>query len=98
MELTERRRDAKERLAQAKQLQELLKPLENPRENFQGSLVTRDGELGKELERMKILLARVGGKLGDRIDVRESLEHTRGDSAKNRFDDILKRRGDEMVE
>ena len=36
--------------------------------------MTRDGELGKELERMKILVARLGGKLAQREGLGESMD------------------------
>lgn len=41
---------------------------------MQKNLVTRDGELGKELERMKILVARLGSKLDRREGLGESME------------------------
>lgn len=46
----------------------LLKPFTNAQENIQPNLVTRDGELGKELERMRILLARVTGRVKEMKD------------------------------
>lgn len=48
-----------------KQLRQLLEPFQDPQENIQPNLVTKDGELSKELERMKVLLARVGEKMVD---------------------------------
>jgi hypothetical protein len=55
-------------LARYKQLQTLLEPFANAQENIQPNLVTRDGELGKELERMRILLARVTGRVKEMKD------------------------------
>ncbi|KAI9866097.1 MAG: hypothetical protein M1813_001658 [Trichoglossum hirsutum] len=55
----------RQRLAQFKRLQQLLKPFENPQENIQPNIVTRDGELGRELDRMRILMARVAGRVGE---------------------------------
>lgn len=46
-----------------KQLRDYLKPFKDAQENIQPNLVTKDGELSKELERMKVLLARVGEKM-----------------------------------
>jgi len=46
-----------------KQLRHYLKPFKDAQENIQPNLVTKDGELSKELERMKVLLARVGEKM-----------------------------------
>lgn len=42
-----------------------MEPLRDPQVNIQPNLVTRDGELGKELDRMRILLARVAGRIGE---------------------------------
>ena len=77
-------------------MKELLSPLEEPKVNVQHNLVTRDGELGKELERMKILLARVGGKLGKRTGEEEEEEEEEDDdamevdgAAEKRLKDIL---------
>jgi len=46
-----------------KQLRDYLKPFKDAQENIQPNLVTKGGELSKELERMKVLLARVGEKM-----------------------------------
>jgi hypothetical protein len=63
--LQERRAQARKRVSQAKKLRDMLRPFEDPANNIQGNLVTRDGELGRELEKMVVLSARVGGKLGE---------------------------------
>ncbi|KAJ4534126.1 hypothetical protein HRR80_004781 [Exophiala dermatitidis] len=61
-----RKRDAlRQNLARYRHLQSLLEPLDDPQTNIQPNLVTRDGELGKELDRMRILLARVTGRVGE---------------------------------
>jgi hypothetical protein len=67
--LAEKRDQQQQRLARYKQLQTLLEPFTNAQENIQPNLVTRDGELGKELERMRILLARVTGRVKEMKDV-----------------------------
>ena len=51
------------KLTQLKQLQQLLQPFQEAEKNIQPNLVTKDGELAMELERMKVLIARVGEKL-----------------------------------
>ncbi|KAK2807964.1 hypothetical protein FQN50_005206 [Emmonsiellopsis sp. PD_5] len=51
------------RLAQYKQLQELLQPFREPQTTIQPNLVTRDGELGQELDRMRMLVAKVTGRV-----------------------------------
>ncbi|KAL2431789.1 hypothetical protein ABEF95_013868 [Exophiala dermatitidis] len=63
---TARKRDAlRQKLARYRHLQSLLEPLDDPQTNIQPNLVTRDGELGKELDRTRILLARVTGRVGE---------------------------------
>ena len=44
-----------------RRLREMLAPFEQAGESVQGNLVTKDGELGRELERMRALLGRVEG-------------------------------------
>ena len=61
--LAARRTAAQNRLAQLQSLRKLLVPYQNPQTNIQPNLVTRNGELGKELDRMRILLARVTGAI-----------------------------------
>jgi cell wall assembly regulator SMI1 len=65
VEASVRRDQQRKRLEGYKQLQKLLEPLERAQENVQPNLVTRDGELSKELDRMRVLLARVTGKVGE---------------------------------
>ncbi|MCJ1391983.1 hypothetical protein MMC18_004850 [Xylographa bjoerkii] len=72
--LSEARAAQRVKLAQAEQLRELLRPFERARENVQPNLVTRDGELARELERMKVLMARVGGKIGG-VERRRGVEN-----------------------
>lgn len=60
------RRDAlTKKLAQYDHLHKLLEPLSDPQTNVQPNLVTRDGELSQELDRTRILLARVTGKVAE---------------------------------
>lgn len=61
--LNEQRQAQQKTLAQYKHLQSFLEPFKNPQENVQPNLVTKDGELSKELDRMKLLMARVGEKV-----------------------------------
>lgn len=52
----------------------MLEPFQDPQTNIQPNLVTRDGELGKELDRMRILVATVSGRIeegGPRDESRE---------------------------
>ena len=63
--LNERRDQQRQRLAQYQELQKSLEPFVNAQDNIQPNLVTRDGELGKELDRMRILLARGPGRANE---------------------------------
>ena len=61
--LNEQRQTQQKKLAQYKHLRSLLDPFRNPQENIQPNLVTKDGDLSRELARMKFLMARVGEKV-----------------------------------
>lgn len=63
--LNEKRDVLKRRLAQYQHLTKLMQPLSEPQKNVQPNLVTRDGELSQELDRMRVLLARVTGRIGE---------------------------------
>lgn len=53
------------RLEGYRRLKRLLEPFENAESEVQGNLVVKDGELGRELERLRVLVARVTGALGE---------------------------------
>jgi hypothetical protein len=61
--LDSRRQAQQKRLAQYRQLEVLLEPLKNPQENIQPNLITRDGELIQEIDKMRMLVGRVGGRV-----------------------------------
>ena len=63
--LCKRRDEQRQRLVEYQHLQSLLRPFDNAQENIQPNLVTKDGELGKELDRTRILLARVSGRVAE---------------------------------
>ena len=52
-----------EKFAAYRHLQQLLHPFKSPQATVQPNLVTKDGELGRELDRMRILLAKTIGKI-----------------------------------
>ncbi|OJJ49901.1 hypothetical protein ASPZODRAFT_139247 [Penicilliopsis zonata CBS 506.65] len=64
MELDERRQERQRRLSQLQQLKHLVEPFRSPQENIQPNLVTRDGELARELDKMRMLVARAAGRIG----------------------------------
>jgi len=41
----------------------LLEPFKDPQTNIQPNLVTRDGQLGEELDRMRMLVAKISGRI-----------------------------------
>ena len=51
------------KVAAYRHLQQLLHPFKSPLTIVQPNLVTKDGELGRELDRMRILLAKTIGKI-----------------------------------
>ncbi|RFU33326.1 hypothetical protein B7463_g3001, partial [Scytalidium lignicola] len=59
VELSEKRGAARQRVEKYKSLREVLSPFEGPEAGLQSNLVTRDGEIERELERMKMLMVRV---------------------------------------
>lgn len=65
LELGQERDALKKRVAQYQQLHKMLDPLQDPVANIQPNLVTRDGELSQELDRMRVLLARVSARLAE---------------------------------
>jgi Kinetochore complex Fta4 of Sim4 subunit, or CENP-50 len=62
-DLDERRKAMREKVAGYKRLKEMLEPFENATEAVQPNLVARDGDLEKELEKMRLLVARVRGRV-----------------------------------
>jgi len=58
-ELNEERKAAKERLDQYKVAMKLLEPFQEADVNVQENIVTKNGEIEKELERMRMLMLRV---------------------------------------
>lgn len=58
------RKKREDRLLQYKRLKSLLEPFEDPLNTIQPNLATRDGELRAELDRMRMLLAKVASKVG----------------------------------
>ncbi|KAJ9608266.1 hypothetical protein H2200_007254 [Cladophialophora chaetospira] len=64
VELSQKRESLNKKLAQYRHLKKLMEPLNEPQKNVQPNLVTRDGELSQELDKMKALLARVAASAG----------------------------------
>lgn len=59
LELNEKRRAAKERFEQCKSVKKLLEPFDQADKNIQENLVTKNGEIEKELEKMRMLMLRI---------------------------------------
>jgi hypothetical protein len=59
------RKQQQQKLVQYKRLKALLEPFDDPQSNIQPNLVTRDGQLGDELDRMRMLVAKVAGKVDE---------------------------------
>ncbi|MCJ1318113.1 hypothetical protein MMC15_003440 [Xylographa vitiligo] len=98
--LSEARTVQRVELAQAEGLRELLRPFNRAREKVQPNLVTRDGELAREVERMKVLVARVRDKM---LGWEERARNMNGDEvesvdARGKIDAILEVRPVELRE
>ena len=66
VDLDKRRTQRQQRLNQLRQLEKLLQPFKQPQQNIQPNLIVRDGELAQELDKMRMLVARVGGRIGQK--------------------------------
>jgi hypothetical protein len=64
-ELNDQRKQLREQVARLKHLQTIAKPLQTADNGvgIQENLLTRNGPVEKELEKMRFLLARVGGRV-----------------------------------
>ncbi len=84
-ELNERKREAESTVTRLRQMKDLLEPFQTDEDGrgVQENLVTRDGEVEKELERMRMLLARVGGRVG------HLLERSGGSRGRSRSSDPI---------
>ena len=61
--LSEKEQDQRRKIIMYKRLLEMLRPFQEPKDNIQPNLVTKDGELGKELEKMKVFMVRLAEKV-----------------------------------
>jgi hypothetical protein len=61
--LDNQRQQRQRRLEQLQHLRRLLEPFEDPQKDVQPNLITKDGELVQELDKMRMLVARVGGRI-----------------------------------
>ncbi|KXH59451.1 hypothetical protein CSAL01_03736 [Colletotrichum salicis] len=99
--LAEQRQQAKARVERLRRMKALLDPFrtEDAGAGVQENLVTRDGEIEKEMEKMRVLLARVGGRVGLLPESAESASLFRDDDSlivepvatgeKRKLDDLL---------
>lgn len=59
----QKRQQRQQHLEQLRYLRRLLEPYQDSQKHIQPNLITRDGELVQELEKMRMLVARVGGRI-----------------------------------
>ncbi|KAH8808023.1 kinetochore Sim4 complex subunit Fta4 [Xylogone sp. PMI_703] len=90
VELSEKRRVARERVERYKGLREALSPFAGTEAGLQSNLITRDGEVEKELERMKMLMVRVERGLSglEKKDDEEGEEEDDGMEIDGEFGDV----------
>ncbi|EKV06186.1 hypothetical protein PDIG_79640 [Penicillium digitatum PHI26] len=72
--LDNQRQQRQRRLDQLQHLRRLLEPLKDPKGDIQPNLITKDGELVQELEKMRMLVARVGGRIAQQRKSSGALE------------------------
>lgn len=63
IQLADQRDEKLQKLQRYQNLQQLLKPYESPESNVQPNLVQKDGEMAEELARLRVLCARVAGRV-----------------------------------
>jgi hypothetical protein len=65
-ELSEKRKQLKDQVARISRLKAVVEPLQTTEggAGVQENIITRNGAIEKELEKMRFLLARVGGRVG----------------------------------
>ncbi|KAJ5752881.1 hypothetical protein N7520_009798 [Penicillium odoratum] len=61
--LDQQRQQKQRRIDQLQHLHRLLEPFKEPQVDIQPNLVTRDGELAQEIEKMRMLVARVNSRI-----------------------------------
>ena len=93
-ELNEQRRDVRVRVEKLKRIRAVVVPLETEDggAGVQENLATRNGPLEQELEKMRFLLARVAGRVGqlpDPDDPAEAVVEEEGKARKRRVDEFL---------
>ncbi|RVX75738.1 hypothetical protein B0A52_00094 [Exophiala mesophila] len=66
--LTQQRDEMRQKVQQYRHLVTMLEPFNDPQANIQPNLVTRDGQLSIELDRMRVLLARVTSRVAELAD------------------------------
>ncbi|KAH7193380.1 kinetochore Sim4 complex subunit Fta4 [Fusarium flagelliforme] len=97
-ELNDQRKQLREQVARLKHLQTIVKPLQTTDNGvgIQENLLTRNGPVEKELEKMRFLLARVGGRVHalaeegpNGVSKEISLSETGSHGRKRRVDQFL---------
>ncbi|KAI4592668.1 hypothetical protein KJ359_010570 [Pestalotiopsis sp. 9143b] len=88
--LSAQRAEARARVERLRQMQALLRPFEA---NVQENLVTRNGEIEKELERMRVLLVRVAGRVGQL----PNKENDDADEVMEDLDELERRKVDSLL-
>lgn len=78
--LDARREEARARVVRLQRMKGLLAPFEDAAETVQENLVTRNGEVEAEMQRMRMLLARVGGRVGQLKEGQQGEGREEGDA------------------
>lgn len=92
--LNQQRSELKQRVERLRNMKTTIDPLQTTEggAGIQENLVTRNGEMEKELEKMRILLARVAGRVGalpDKPSNRNNDTNLLGGGMKRSIDDFL---------
>ena len=93
--LSTQRQQSRNRIARLRKIRAALEPL-NPLERVQENIVTRNGEMEKELEKMRMLLARVTGRVS-MLPIKDTPERVEGLDARSLEGEGRKRKIDDFL-
>ena len=92
-EFSVQRDNMRERVVRLRRMRDALEPLSSA-ERVQENLITRNGEVERELERMRMLLVRVAGRVGQLPD---AVAGSNNDVATSDLNDKRKRNIDDFL-
>ncbi len=96
-ELSARRKELRQRVDRLRSLKASIAPLDTADGRIQDNLVTRNGPVETELERMRVLLARVAGRVSELPDKSASTQNDGGKIDLDALEGGRKRKVDDFL-